>query len=88
MGNKTHDYYFHHVLADNSHTLFYCSPRIGMSVDMGNAMIIGPSRAGETICVFTARADTADISQYPSQSISLLANAIKENCPFKMKFKS
>lgn len=88
MGNKTHDYYFHHVLADNSHTLFYGSPRIGMSVDMGNAMIIGPSGARKAIRVFTVRADTADISQYPTQSISLLANAIKENCQTKIKFKS
>lgn len=91
MGNKAQNYYFHHVLADNSHTLFYGSPRSGMSVDMGNAMIIGPSGAGKTIHairVFTCKADITDIAPLPSQSISLLANAIKENCQTKIKFKS
>jgi hypothetical protein len=52
MGNKAHNYYFHHVLADNSHTLFYGSPSFGMSVDMGNAMIIGPSGAGKLFVPF------------------------------------
>lgn len=88
MGNKAHDYYFYHVLADNSHTLFYGSPQIGVSVDMGNSIVVGLSGAGKIIRVFTCKADTADITRLPSQSISVLANAIKENCPFKMKLKS
>lgn len=88
MGNTTPPFYFNDVLTDTGHTLFYGSPRSGMSVDMGNAMIIGLSGSGKTIRVFTCKADTTDITRLPSQSISLLANAIKENCQFKIKFKS
>lgn len=88
MENTPCEFYFHHVLTDTGHTLFYGSPRLEMSVDMGNFMIIGPSGAGKTIRVFTAIADTTDITRLPSQSISLLAKAIKENCQTKIKFKS
>nr|WP_279078637.1 hypothetical protein [Hafnia alvei] len=88
MENKARGYYFHHVLADNSHTLFYGSPSSGMSVDMGNSIIVGLSGTGKTIRVFTCKADTADITRLPSQSISVLANAIKGNCQAKIKIKS
>jgi hypothetical protein len=88
MGKTTPPFYFNDVLTDTGHTLFYGSPSSGMSVDMGNTMIIGLSGTGKTIRVFTCKADTTDITRLPSQSISLLANAIKENCQVKIKFKS
>ena len=56
--------------------------------ELGNTIISGLSGAGKTIRVFTCTVDTTDISQYPPQSISTLANAIKENCQVKIKFKS
>ncbi len=52
---------------------------------LGNNIICDLSGAGKTIRVFTCKADTADITRLPSQSISLLANAIKENCQAKIK---
>ncbi|OAT36039.1 hypothetical protein M988_4364 [Hafnia paralvei ATCC 29927] len=88
MGNTTPPFYFNDVLKDTGHTFFYGSPRVGMSVDMGNTMIIGQPGTGKAIRVFTCKADTADITRLPSQSISVLANAIKENCQTKIKFKS
>lgn len=56
--------------------------------ELGNSIICGLSGAGKTIRVFTCKADTADITRLPSQSISVLANAIKGNCQTKIKFKS
>lgn len=56
--------------------------------ELGNTIICGLPGAGETIRVFTCKADTADITRLPSQSISVLANAIKENCQTRIKFKS
>lgn len=88
MGNTTPPFYFNDVLKDTGHTLFYGSPRVGVSVDMGSTMIIGQLGTGKAIRVFTCKADTADITRLPSQSISLLANAIKENFQAKIKLKS
>lgn len=56
--------------------------------EFGNALIYGLAGAGKTFRVFTCKADTADIMRLPSQSISVLANAIKENCQVKIKLKS
>lgn len=79
---------FNSVLAQRGHTLFYGSPHSGMSVEMGNSMMIGLPDSGKTIRVFTCKTDTADLTRSPSQSISLLANAIKENCQSKIKLTS
>lgn len=56
--------------------------------ELGNNIICDLSGAGKTIRVFTCKADTADITRLPSQSISVLANAIKENCQTKIKIES
>lgn len=56
--------------------------------ELGNTLICGLPGVGKTFRVFTCKADTADITRLPSQSISVLANAIKENCQTKIKFKS
>lgn len=59
--------------------------------ELGNTIICGLPGGGKTIRVirvFTCTTDTTDISRLPSQSVSTLANAIRENCQFKIKFKS
>lgn len=56
--------------------------------ELGNNILCDLSGAGKTIRVFTCKADTADITRLPSQSISVLANAIKVNCQTKIKIKS
>lgn len=56
--------------------------------ELGSNIICDLSGAGKIIRVFTCKADTADITRLPSQSISVLANAIKENCQTKIKIKS
>lgn len=59
--------------------------------ELGNTIICGLPGVGKTIRVirvFTCTTDTTDISRLPSQSVSTLANAIRENCQFKIKFKS
>lgn len=56
--------------------------------ELGNNIICDLSGAGKIIRIFTCKADTADITRLPSQSISVLANAIKDNCQTKIKIKS
>lgn len=54
--------------------------------ELGNSIICDLSGGG--VRVFTCKADTADITRLPSQSISVLANAINGNCQTKIKIKS
>ena len=56
--------------------------------ELGNSIICGLSGAGKTIRVFICKVDTADITRLPSQSVSVLANAINGNCQTKIKIKS
>lgn len=80
--------YFNDVLVGSGHDVFYGSPRVGKSNLMGKPGINRFLNSGNTIRVFTCKADTTDISRLPSQSVSTLSKAIKENCQFKIKFKS
>lgn len=85
LGRAREEMIFHAVMPINPNRFLFPIPFNG---SVGNIICVGTSGRGKTRRVFTCKANTTDITRLPSQSISILANAIKENCQFKMKLKS
>lgn len=85
LGRTREKMIFHDVMPINQNRFLFHVP---FNESVVNCICVGTSGRGKTRRVFICKADTADITRLPSQSISILANAIKENCQFKMKLKS